>query len=214
MDAKAASRPFATAFRRWWWMIVVATIVAGIVGYVVASRERPVYEAEVRVLVGPINADADTQAAAGSLAATYTALVTSEPVLAATSEALGAANDDEYAWGPTGASANVTTRILTITVQSDDPELAARIANTLAENVANRVAAVAPSTETSQLLVIEPATPPPTPSHPLPARDGIFAALAGLCASIALAVVFEAMRTVGRRRKVVVDRPDTRAEAS
>ena len=64
-------------------------------------------------------------------------------MLAATSEALGAANDDEYAWGDTGASANVTTRILTIAFESDDPSWQHGLRTRLPRTWPDRVAAVA-----------------------------------------------------------------------
>ena len=119
------------------------------------------------------------------MAATYTSFVTSTPVLDATSEALGSADDDEYAWGETTARADVTTRILTIGVASDDAELAARIANTLAASLASRVAAATTATETGRLTVIEPAVAASSPIRPRPIRDAALAALAGLGVSLA-----------------------------
>lgn len=213
METKEQPRPFARAFRRWWWMIAAVVVVAGTVGYVVASGERPVYGAQVDLLVGPVNADADTQAAAGGMAATYTSFVTSTPVLDATSEALGSADDDEYAWGETTARADVTTRILTIGVESDDAELAARIANTLAASLASRVAAATTATETGRLTVIEPAVAASSPIRPRPIRDAALAALAGLGVSLALAIGVEATRMLGRRRRFIPDPADARPGA-
>src|SRR4051812_21394444 len=62
--------------RRWWWTLLVATWVAGVSGYVVASQIPPTYEAETQLLVGPYNTDRDTLAAAGDLVQTYSQLLT------------------------------------------------------------------------------------------------------------------------------------------
>ena len=51
--------------RRWWWTLLVATWVAGVSGYVVASQIPPTYEAETQLLIGPYNTDRDTLAAVG-----------------------------------------------------------------------------------------------------------------------------------------------------
>jgi uncharacterized protein involved in exopolysaccharide biosynthesis len=67
--------------RRWWWTLLVATWIAGLSGYLLASQLPKVYEAEVRLLVGPINTDINTQRAAGQLAQTYAELITSGPVV-------------------------------------------------------------------------------------------------------------------------------------
>ncbi len=55
--------------RRWWWTLLIATWVAGLSGYVVASGLPRTYEAEVRLLVGPFNTDLNTQRAAGQTGA-------------------------------------------------------------------------------------------------------------------------------------------------
>ena len=67
--------------KRWWWTLLVATWVAAISGYVVASSIPPTYEAETQLLVGPYNTDVDTLRAAGNLVQTYADLVTTTPLL-------------------------------------------------------------------------------------------------------------------------------------
>ena len=63
--------------RRWWLVFVASAVLAALGGYAVASRLPKVYEAEVRVLVGPLNTDLNTQRAAGQLANTYAQLASS-----------------------------------------------------------------------------------------------------------------------------------------
>ena len=67
--------------RRWWWTLLVATWVAAISGYVVASQIPATYEAETQLLVGPYNTDVDTLRAAGAMVQTYAGLVTTTPLL-------------------------------------------------------------------------------------------------------------------------------------
>ena len=66
---------FAVA-RRWWWTLLVAAWVAGLAGFYFASRIEPTYESQVKLLVGPINTDADTLRGAGLMIQTYGQVVT------------------------------------------------------------------------------------------------------------------------------------------
>ena len=60
--------------RRWWWTLLIATWVAGLAGYIVATRIPPTYEARSTLLVGPIQGDLNTLRASGQLALTYAEL--------------------------------------------------------------------------------------------------------------------------------------------
>jgi len=77
------------AAKRWWWLLLVAAALAGGMAYLVTSGVPPTYEAETRLLVGPVSADKDTLTAAAQLSQTYAALATSELVLAATKRETG-----------------------------------------------------------------------------------------------------------------------------
>ena len=62
--------------KRWWWTLIVAAWIAGLTGYLVATTIQPTYEAQVKVLVGPLNTDTDTLRASGLLVQTYAQYVT------------------------------------------------------------------------------------------------------------------------------------------
>ena len=207
MGTDVHARPFAASMRRWLWVIVAATILAGVIGYVMSSRSRPTYEATVRLLVGPYSADANTQKTAGSLAATYTYYVTSKAIIDATAADLGSVIDDQYAWGETLARADQLTRILSIKVKSDDAELAARIANLIAANLAAEVSRQNPRPEAS-LTVIEPAQPPASPIAPKPFRTALISAIAAFVAVLALGVLVETTGTRRTRKKLPPDAAD------
>ena len=76
--------------RRWWWLLAVGTAAAAFVGFLVASRLPPAYEAQTRLLVGPVSGSRDTIRAAGEQARTYAEVATAAPLLqgAATSAGL------------------------------------------------------------------------------------------------------------------------------
>ena len=46
--------------RRWWWTLLVATWIAGLAGYLVATRIPATYEARSLMLVGPVGGDLNT----------------------------------------------------------------------------------------------------------------------------------------------------------
>ena len=126
--------------RRWWWTLLVATWVAAVSGYVVASQIPPTYESRVQLLVGPYNTDSDTLRAAGQLVQTYAELVTTQPLLESAIAEVSAdidvgnldAGDLDSA---TRVTADETTRFLAIRVQDTVPERAAALANGLAEEI-------------------------------------------------------------------------------
>jgi capsular polysaccharide biosynthesis protein/Mrp family chromosome partitioning ATPase len=175
--------------RRWWLMILAATFVAGCVGLVVASLVAPTYEAEVRLLVGPLNTDVNTLRASGQLARTYAEIATSEPLLAATTERLETprvvAADVEV-----DASADEVTRILTVIVRHKDRAAVAAIANGLAEQLKDRVDTDIVRPE-GELQVVDAARPPDGPVAPRVGLTGMFAAVAGLLIAVTLVLVFE-----------------------
>src|SRR5687767_11184400 len=175
--------------RRWWLMILASTIVAGCVGLGAASLMAPTYEAEVRLLVGPLNTDVNTLRASGQLARTYAEIATSEPLLATTAERLESPRvvpDDVEV----DASADEVTRILTVRVRHHERAAVAAIANGLAEQLEDRVDTDIVRPE-GELQVVDAARPPDAAVAPRVGLTGLFAALAGLLISVTLVLVFE-----------------------
>jgi len=127
---------FLDAAKRWWWLLLVAAVLAGGMAYVVTSGVPPTYEAETRVLVGPVSGDRDTLTAAGQLSQTYAALVTSELVLAATKKETGFSLSLSRLRSKVDVNANDVTRILTIRVSDGNAGVAATLANALAAELA------------------------------------------------------------------------------
>lgn len=181
---------YLAAARRWWWTLLVATWVAALAGYVVASQIAPTYEARTKLLVGPINTDIDTLRAAGQLVQTYAELVTSQPLLESTIAELGL---DESAGGLRAgirATADDVSRFLTIRVQDEDPAQAAAIADTLANELI-QLTGGGTSRPEGQLQVTEFAEPPETPVAPQISILVILAAAAGFVGALILALLVE-----------------------
>jgi len=120
-------------FLRWWWLIVACTVLAAGSAYVISSRMTPVYSATATLLVqqAPATSVADYTALLTSerLASTYAEMLTARPVLEETQRRLGLSSL------PGGVSVSVVrdTQLLSLNAESTDPELAAMIANTVAE---------------------------------------------------------------------------------
>jgi len=176
--------------RRWWWTLLVATWIAGLVGFVAATRITPTYESRTSLLVGPIQADIDTLRASGQLVQTYAELVTSQPLLESAISELGLAMKPSELRQSTRAVANDVTRFLTIRVQSADPGEAQRIATTLADELV-QLASRGTSRPEGELLVADPANLPTNPIAPQVSLIALLSAVAGLIGALVIVMLVE-----------------------
>jgi len=176
--------------RRWWWTLLVATWVAGVSGYVVASQIPPTYEAESQLLVGPYNTDRDTLAAAGDLVQTYSQLVTTTPLLESAINESGADITPADLALATRVTANDTTRFLSIRVQDTDPQMAATLANKLADEI-TQLASRGTSRPEGQIQPVQFAVPPTDPIAPQKSLIVGLAALAALIGAMVLVMLVE-----------------------
>ncbi len=176
--------------KRWWWTLIVAAWIAGLTGYLVATTIQPTYEAQVKVLVGPLNTDTDTLRASGLLVQTYAQYVTTREVLASTIQELGLDLEPDDLAAATRATANDVTRILTIQVQADDPQQASDLANTVATEL-EQLTSRGLSRPEGLVQIIEFAQPSPEPVAPQVSLIAILAALAGVIVAIVLVLLLE-----------------------
>lgn len=195
--------------RRWWWTLLMATWIAGIAGYLIASGITPSYESRARILVGPVAADIDTQRAAVSLIPTFAELATSDPLLAQVNADLDLGITLAEMREHVSASANQTTRVLTIRVESDDPGIAASVANAIGDRLDDLVPAGINLPE-GELTTIEPAEVPTEPIAPEISLLVALAAIAGLVGALLLVLLVEYFSDVVRDRSdiaAVTDAP-------
>jgi tyrosine-protein kinase len=141
--------------RRWWWLLVAAAVVGGWIAYGIGTRTAIVYEAKATVLVGPLQGESNTLRAAGQEAATLASVAVSRSVLVAAQHRAGAAAEGEITTGRVGATADETTRLLTVVARAGNPRHAAVIANAIASELPDAGGRVAGS-----ITVVDPAQPP------------------------------------------------------
>jgi len=196
---------YLTVARRWWWTLLVATWVAAISGYVVASQIPPTYEAEAQLLVGPYNTDVDTLRAAGDLVQTYADLVTTTPLLtSAIAETRATLTPDQLRLA-TRVTANDTTRFLTIRVQDTNPAMAAKLANALADEI-TQLASRGTNRPEGSLQTVDFAIAPPVDAPVAPQKSLIvaLAALAALIGAMVLVMLVEYLSAAVRSEDELV----------
>ena len=183
-------RTYLVIARRWWWTLLAAVVAAATAGYFGAQSVDPTYEAEARILVGPINTDIDTLRASGALSETYAQLVMSDQAASSVREELGLSTPMDLLLESIRATADSTTRILTIQAHSDDPDGAASIANALVDQLIELQAA-GTIREEGELTIVDLATPPVEPVAPDVTLLTLMAAGAGLIAALLLVLGIE-----------------------
>lgn len=125
--------------RRWLWLIALAAFIAGVVAFVFASSEPPVYRTQVTLSIGSAldNPNPDFMAVQMgiSLTRTYVEIATTYDVLQGTIDQLDLQVSPSFLRARIDTEIVEDTNLFTIQVQYTDPVLAADIANTLAEEL-------------------------------------------------------------------------------
>jgi capsular exopolysaccharide synthesis family protein len=125
--------------RKWAWLIVLAAFVGGGIAFVVASQRPPVYQAQTTIAIGGFieqpNPDSTEIRTGIDLALTYAQLVRTFDVLQATIDQLALDRSPDSLRSRISTSIIAGTSLLVISVNFDDPVLAADIANTLADQL-------------------------------------------------------------------------------
>lgn len=191
--------------RRWWLVLALVVLAASWFGHHTAAQRAPVYESEVRLLVGPINADEDVLRASGRLAQTYAELATGTNLRAEVIDELELEVDPEAV--DVRASASEVTRLLTVQVRYHDQQQVAVIADGIARRLialGDRPVPVnpdridigdpAPPPEVrpeGRLSVVSEATVPDGPEAPEETLSAVLSGLAGLAAALAPILLYE-----------------------
>ena len=121
---------YISLLKRWAWLLILGLILGAGAGYVISLYQPPVYQTETRVLViaAPQQGSADLTYLSGQqLTQTYMQLLTTIPILEATSAKLGY----EVEAKQIHVQQSQNTQIIQIKVEDNDPQRAADIANTL-----------------------------------------------------------------------------------
>ncbi|HEX4733544.1 MAG TPA: Wzz/FepE/Etk N-terminal domain-containing protein [Thermoleophilaceae bacterium] len=121
--------------RRWWWLLLAAAVVGGLTAWIAASSATKTYEAEAKLLVGPVSGDYPTLQAAGALGRTYAELAHSRRVVESAARQAGVKLTDSQVEDAVSASSNDVTRIVDLRARHQDPEAAAKLAGAVARQL-------------------------------------------------------------------------------
>lgn len=177
------------AYLRKWWLILAAAVVAGLLTlYVTANFITPMYKAEVKVYVN--NARSDQQvdyvsstnlATSQRLVNTYIAIIESDTVLEKVAKASGLDVTAGQIRKIMEAKQVDDTELFTVTITLSDPELAAQLANALAEVAPSEIGEIV---EGSSTKIIDYAKVPVTPASPSKGRNTVLGFLVGAVVAV------------------------------
>jgi capsular polysaccharide biosynthesis protein len=161
-----------------------------VVAFFVGSTVAPNYTADATALVGPINTDQSTLGASQDLVQTYGSLVTSDSVIDYVIEQLDLQVPSAEVRASISARAESVTRLLTITAVADDPQLAADIANTVADGL-GQLASQGLTRPEGAVSLISRAQPNPDSAQPFIPLIVVLASAAGLVAGLAAVLLID-----------------------
>jgi succinoglycan biosynthesis transport protein ExoP len=177
-------------------LLAIGTGVAALMGFAVAERLPQTYEAEARLLVGPLSGDRDTLQAAGAQARTYAALATTTPMLDAAARRSGLGGSAAALRSKVrDVTASDVTRLISVRVRDREPARAATIANALAAVLRARAATGPPE---GRLQIVDPAAAPQDSVRPDASLIVPLAAIAGLLGAVGIVLLFESLTTAVR----------------
>ena len=142
---QADLRQYIALLWQWAWLIVLAGVLAGGAAFITSKLQDPVYQAKTKLLINeaPSTTTSEYTAILTSerLARTYSELMTEDPILEAVIEQLDLDLDQdetdgdilEALTGATEVQLIRDTQLIELSVEDTDPEMAARIANTIVE---------------------------------------------------------------------------------
>lgn len=142
---------------KWWWLLVIGTVIPVVVSYYFLSHQAPLYQTRVVLMVGTTmqsaNPDIGKMSIAEQLARGYAKIVGYRPVTSAVIEKLGLNRKPEVLAGQITAFVQPDANLLEIRVVDSNPQLAALIANALAEELIRQ--SPGSQTQSEQQLFVE-----------------------------------------------------------
>lgn len=174
--------------KRWLWVIVLGVVVGGGATYVVTKLVPPVYQASTTIILSVTSSQSPYEDATASLEVlpTYAQLITAPKILGPVADRHGFTLKELSNMIAVKPQSN--TQIIEVDVENSDAQLAAQLANEVAQSFAQFSSIQLGNTAQIQLL---PAIVPPDPVRPRPSLDALLGALTGLGLALGLITVFE-----------------------
>ena len=123
---------------RWYWLVVLTAFVAGAAAYVADRRVIPIYDFSTTLMINQIASDGttvdfDTLRTSEGLAQTYVTMLYKRPILEQTIANLKLNISPKGLERKISVSKIPDTQLIVLTVEDPDPQLAANIANEIAQ---------------------------------------------------------------------------------
>ncbi len=126
---------YLTLFWNWAWLILLAALVTGIIGFLVSSRMTPIYQASTTVLVNEAAANKTTDynsvLMSQKLTNTYSELLVTDNILTTVGTQLGLSYPLEDLKKMISVATIRDTQLMTLKVETEDPNESAAIANAI-----------------------------------------------------------------------------------
>lgn len=193
---------YARLLRRHWFLVVFAAVLGAAAGLLISFVQTPSYRASTEVFISTQAADTSSDLVQGnaftlSRVNTYARLAGSEEVLERVADRLELEVPVRDLMERVEAMPVTNTAILEISALSDDPALAADLANATAASLAEAVEELETTGSTSpvRLATIVSADVPAEPESPRPVLQAILGALLLAVAALAFIVIRDLVDT-------------------
>jgi diguanylate cyclase (GGDEF)-like protein len=183
--------------RRGWWIVLLTALIAVNMALLADFFTTPMYQASTKFVVSPSN---DTLAGdviyslealdKRSIISTYAEFVNSRRIYVEALNVLKLEEADMVGY-TTQAVVLPDANILELTVSGPNPELAALLANTMAQGATDYISLIY---RAYNISILDAAVPSSAPYTPQPARDASLAMALGVVAGAALAILSEQIR--------------------
>jgi len=139
---------------RWWWLLLISSLIPMMVSYGLLSQKPPLYQARATLMVGTslqtANPDPWQMNLSTTLAGAYAELAKQRPVLEAVIDRLALPRTPEQLVQQIETRIYSGAQLLEIRVVDTDPDVAALVANALADELSAAARPLAPVIRSSR----------------------------------------------------------------
>jgi polysaccharide biosynthesis transport protein len=136
-------RYYLSLIMHWWWLIALAAIIAGGASYLISKRMTPFYQSSTTVLVNAAPAskvsDYNSVMMSEQLTSTYAQMMSKDAVLNQVAKQIGLSNPPDQIKKWITVTPVRDTQLIQVVVETTDPELSAKIANSIVDVFATQI---------------------------------------------------------------------------